>query len=116
MKIYIPHQFVTLNEYTNETRRNKFKGATIKREQTNIAYWYFVSKKFETPLKLKFTWYLPNKKKDPDNVCFAKKFILDAMTKAKCIPNDNLNHILGFEDVFIISKEKSGVDIEILNN
>lgn len=40
-------------------------------------------------------WYMPNKRKDHDNVYFGTKYILDGMKKAGLIPDDNPNHFNG---------------------
>lgn len=54
------------------------------------------------------------RKKDPDNIAFAKKFIFDGMMEAGFIENDNLNYIEGFSDYFIVDKdEESRVIVEV---
>lgn len=64
---------------------------------------------------MKFTWVIKNRGKDLDNVAFAKKYILDGLTKAKVLQNDNLTKIVAFEDIAVITKDehKQGVYIEI---
>jgi Holliday junction resolvase RusA-like endonuclease len=114
MIIYIPFQFTTLNKYINAERTNKYIGAKIKREETEIARLYFIGKTFTSPLEIKFKWYVKDMRTDPDNICFSKKMILDGMVKAKFIPNDNLKHIKGFQDVFIVNKNKVGVEVECI--
>lgn len=110
--IYIPYRFITLNKYRYMNRQYK---AIITKQEIAAAYSYLVyNDKIQTPCKIKFTWYVKSKREDLDNICFAKKFILDAMQKAGLIENDNLNHIQGFQDEFIISKNKEGVYIEII--
>jgi len=47
-----------------------------------------------------FIWIESNKRRDPDNVAFAKKFILDAAQKAGLIENDGHKQIAGFTDRF----------------
>lgn len=62
-----------------------------------------------------FNWYEKTKRRDKDNIAFSKKFILDAMQKAKIIKNDNNNYILGFKDLFFYDKkiDNNYVKIEI---
>jgi Holliday junction resolvase RusA-like endonuclease len=112
MKIYIPFQFTTLNDYINAERTNKFKASTIKRKETEIARLHFIGKKFQTPLELKFKWFVATLGRDLDNLGFCCKYILDGMVKAKCIQNDNLNHVVKITHEFEKSK-KIGVEIEI---
>ena len=39
--IVIKGSFVSLNEYINAERSNKYKAAKIKKEETERAYWHF---------------------------------------------------------------------------
>lgn len=112
--ITIHYNFVFLNEYINAERRNKYLGARIKREATDYIMWSLMNKeKIKTPTRLKFTWLIPNKKRDLDNIAFAKKYVLDGMIKAKIIPSDGIKHIIGFVDEFELSN-KTGVRIEVI--
>ena len=67
--------------------------------------------KWNWPSILVFKWNLSNYRRDPDNISSAgRKFILDAMQQATylngsiLLPNDNLKHIQGFRDYFIVNK------------
>ena len=62
---------------------------------------------------MKFCWYEKNRKRDPDNICFAKKFILDAMVKNHVLPNDSQKYIKGFRDLFYIDKDNPRIEIFI---
>lgn len=122
MKFVIPHQLTTLNEYVDGERRNRYIGAKIKKEQTDLCALYArmarnngVEVK-DYPIHVKFTWYCKDARKDPDNVAFAKKFIFDGMVKAGMIDNDNWKHTHGgFTDKFVVDKQFQGVVIEIKN-
>ena len=114
--MFIKGKFTTLNEYTNSNRNNKFGGASIMKNNKAVAYYQMLNKpKIKTPCKLRFTWYMKKAKNgkyhDPDNTAFCKKYILDAMVKAKIIPDDTFKHIKGFIDEFVLSDE-NGVKIE----
>ena len=52
-----------------------------------------------------FLWVAKNKRKDPDNICFAKKYILDGLVAAGILPTDGWNHVSGFRDEFDISPD-----------
>lgn len=115
-QIIIPLPLPSMNEYSNAQRTHKHAGARMKREATQICALYArqaMNKGFTltTPCKLKFTWILPDKRKDADNVASAKKFVLDGFQKVGLIKNDNLNHITGFTDVFVIDKNSKSVVI-----
>ena len=109
----INHRFTSLNKYINAERRNRYMAAKIKKDETNIAYLSLLNKPYiTTPCKLKFTWYIKDKRTDADNICFAKKYIIDGMIKAGLIENDSLKYIIGFQDEFIIDKNER-VEIEV---
>jgi len=109
--IYIPRKYTTLNEYIKSERTiisRKGKkvitlGSQIKKNETEWTNWY-VKKKLkviEKKVLISFTWYCQNKRVDPDNVCFSKKFILDGLVDAEILKNDGANNIQGFEDSFV---------------
>lgn len=64
-------------------------------------------------VKLIFTWYCKDQKKDPDNISFAKKYILDGMVDAGVLKNDGWKQIQGFEDRFEVDKDNPRVEVEI---
>ena len=104
-----------LNEYTAECRGNKFGGGKCKKKNEQIILAYIAKaklKKIQKPFYINFEWYEDTKRRDKDNVAFAKKFILDALQKANIIPDDNNNYLLGFKDSFVYGKGQ-GVIVEI---
>lgn len=112
MKITIDYKFVSLNEYIQAERGNKFAAANIKSKETKAVEYYAVGKKWlKFPCKVIFTWHLSNKRKDIDNTSFARKFILDGLVKAEVIPDDNLRYIQGLEDK-IVFDDRDYVEIE----
>ena len=101
--------FVSLNEYIDLERTDKFQAANLKKQQTNVVHWLAKEHKFkldDCKHDVIFTWYKPNNKKDHDNICFAKKFILDGLVMAKVIPSDGSRYIGDFQDIFILDKTK----------
>lgn len=115
MKIIIPGEFTDLNTYIDAERSNRFKAAKIKSTMTFIAFSRAKGQKSSYKRqKIVFRWYCKNQKKDPDNICFAKKFILDGMVKAGVIDNDGWKQISGFEDEFYLDKQHPRVEVELL--
>lgn len=105
-----------LNDYTKACRSNKYAGAKMKEENEEIVTWYIkaqIKEHFDDPIRLAFRWYEPNRKRDLDNICFAKKFILDALVKCGVIDNDNWQHIEGFTDNFFIDKGRPRIEVDI---
>jgi hypothetical protein len=115
MKLVIPGKFPTLNEYIQKERSNKFMGAKMKREATNLVTLIAQSKRPKTPYKrvsVQFLWFVKNSRKDPDNIAFAKKFILDGLVNGGVLENDAWVNIVGFTDFwFIDANERTEVII-----
>lgn len=101
MTLEIPYKFPSFNQYVYECRKNKFAGAKMKSKiEDDIAYYIKTLPVFIKPIKIHFHWIEENKKRDYDNICFAKKFILDCMVKCGKLKNDNKNYVIGFIDTF----------------
>lgn len=112
-RVEIPLKLPSCNEYINACRYNKYSAAKMKREVENqiIPYLHNIPKLLK-PITINFIWIEANKKRDLDGICFAKKFILDALQKAGIIENDNSKHVTGFTDKFEYA-DKSKVIVEL---
>lgn len=112
-KLEIPYKFPSFNEYVNECRKNRYAGGNMKRRiEEDISYYINKLPYFNKSVKIKFIWIESNKRRDFDNICYAKKFILDSMVKAGKLKDDNRNYVVGFEDSFEYANE-SKVVLEI---
>lgn len=103
MEIKIPFRLPGLNEYIRVCRENRFQAAKWKEDVENGIMWHLKGKVTE-PSHVTFVWLEPNRRRDKDNVAFAKKFILDALQKKGVLPNDNNKWITGFTDEFVYGK------------
>jgi len=103
-----------LNTYIDAERSNRYNGAKIKKENTELCLWQIKGKleRIDKQVEVICTWYTKDLKKDPDNVAFAKKFILDAIVKAGILKNDGRKQIKGFRDRFEVDKRER-VEIEL---
>ena len=94
----------TLNEYILAERTNKFIAAKIKKQATTICALscMFLKGKVDKSMRyyVYFVWHMPNYRLDPDNVAYAKKFVLDGLVKAGVLENDGAKNISGFSDKF----------------
>ena len=115
MKLTIPGELTDLNTYIDAERSNLYKAAGIKKEMTELCAWVArpVKTEIKTPVTIKFKWITKDEMKDPDNVAFAKKFILDGFVKARLLPNDGRKQIKAFADEFAVDKKNPRVEVEI---
>lgn len=113
MKLILKQKFPGLNDYTKANRGNKYSGNELKQTYTDYVIWECKSQKIKPidgKAKINFTWHEQNGKRDPDNICFAKKFILDGLVKAGALKNDTQKYIKGFTDEF---KRSDGYMVEV---
>lgn len=115
IKFTIKAELTDLNTYINAMNRNRFIGNKIKQENTHLVMWQVknVPKVTEYPVRITFNWYTPNIKKDPDNVSFSKKSILDGLVEAGILVNDGRKQIAGFTDNFFLDKSNPHVEVII---
>lgn len=106
-----------LNDYTKACRTNRFAGAKMKQESERIITAYIQQQlqnvSFKGAVRLSFRWYERNKRRDLDNICFAKKFILDALVSNGIIETDDWRGVVGFTDEFSIDKENPRIEVSI---
>lgn len=116
MKIHIPFNFPSWNEYINAERSNKYLASKIKKTEKEVIVWT-VKEKYQGsyPVTLTIRPYFKHKKKDLDN--YRIKGILDGLISAGVIENDNLTKIdkIILEPIFTagVNEEDIGVDVII---
>lgn len=100
-RVEIPMKLPSLNTYINVCRTNPYKAAKFKKDlEEEISIYLRPLPKIEKPVKILFTWIEENRRRDCDNICAAKKFILDALVKAGRLQNDNRKCVTAFTDEF----------------
>lgn len=106
-----------LNDYTKACRTNKYAGAKMKLNAEQLITFYIKQQirhiAYKNKVKLTFRWYEANKKRDLDNVCFAKKFILDALVSNGTIIADGWRGVVGFTDEFYVDKDNPRIEVDI---
>lgn len=121
IKIKIPHELVDLNKFINSQRANRYGGNELKRQNTELCKVYFKKAINEglkidrdsMPINITFERHVKNKRKDKDNIAFAKKFVLDGMVESGLIPNDGWKEVGDLTDTFQVNKNKQGVIVYI---
>lgn len=112
-RVTIRGKLPTCNEYILACRTNRYAGSKMKQETEQLILWQLGKlEQITAPVIIHFTWHEKTRRRDKDNVAFAKKFILDAMQKSGKLPNDNNRYIAGFSDAFTYGTDY-GVTIEI---
>ena len=119
--IVIPKELTDLNTYINAERRHRMQGANIKKRETNVCIAYLkqaINKGFDIdrvkyPLQITFKWYAKDRRKDLDNIAYAKKYIMDAMQKVNLIENDGYKQVQRYTDIYLVDKDNPRVEIEI---
>jgi Holliday junction resolvase RusA-like endonuclease len=120
MKIHFPGTFTDLNTYINAERRNRFIAAKIKKEETERVYWVckeaVVQPVQEYPVNIHISYYMPNKRKDPDNFLFSKKFLFDGLVMAGVLRNDTWGEIRAIQEDWSVDKENPRIELEVLED
>lgn len=115
MRFVINMKLPSLNDYIRVCRSNKYQAAKFKADiERKIGLFLMKMPKWNNPIKIHFHWLEGNKRRDLDNICFAKKFILDAMVKKGKLKDDNRKCVTAFTDSFSYSDDGSfGVVLDI---
>ena len=106
----------SLNDYVRAVNANRFKGNAMKQECTSLAAWAAKAARmprFARPVTVRFTWVEGNRRRDIDNVAFAKKFILDGLVRAGVILDDTPRYVAGLADRFDYDKQHPRIEVEV---
>ena len=114
-KVTIPGKLPCLNDYTAACNNHWSNGYRLKRDTEEFLMWQYLSQ-LPRGLKMKYVhlsvkWIEPNKKRDYDNICFAKKYLLDALQKSGFLENDNRKFVDGFTDSFAVDEANPRIEI-----
>lgn len=117
-KLVIPGKLPGLNEYILAERTNRMKAAEMKRDTEYIIrlaarQQLHGVRCYRAPVVMHYTWIEKNRKRDKDNIAFARKFIQDALVRAGILENDGWDQIAGFEDEFKVDARNPRVEVVI---
>lgn len=110
-------RFPTLNEYIDCERGSTIAAAAMKKKCTEQVKEQCLSQQIQPvngKVDLLFEWH-SSTRHDPDNVAFAKKFILDGLQLASVLENDNRKFI-GIMADEIIQDDENYVILHITKN
>ena len=112
---FIPGRLPGMNEIIKEARGNKYASAHEKKVNTvrvyNAIRLVFHGYKTMGKVWLSCNWVEKNKKRDPDNIVVAKKYICDGLVLAGLLKNDGWSQIAGFTDTWEVGEP--GVWVEV---
>jgi len=113
--MFIKDTMPGLNDYSDAERKHRQVAATMKRTQTERVAWVAKTQltPFNGPIALNFTYKEKNRKRDKDNIAFAKKFILDGLVMAGIIPNDTWAWIDSWTESFVVDAADPGITVTI---
>jgi len=117
-KFVIRGELPSMNEIIKETKRWKSAyNSNIKSVSTNLCKLSCLKlQKIDFKAFFLITFYCKNKKKDPDNIDVAKKFIFDGMVNAGKLKNDGWKQIGGFHPEFYVDKTNPRIEVEIFRS
>ena len=112
--LIIKEALPSLNEYIQVERSNRFAAAKLKKEATELVAWSAKSlAKITEPAHYHFHWFVKDKRKDPDNIAFACKFIFDGLQLVGKLKNDSFIWVLSIHHDFDIDTNQR-VEVNIV--
>ena len=114
-ELIIHGQLATLNEHDKANRSNRFVGAKLKKEMTQlVAIQCGKLEPIDGECVITCNWFYSSRH-DLDNLRFGIKYILDGMVASGKLPDDNQKFIVGFGgDYFTkVAKGEEKVVVEI---
>jgi Holliday junction resolvase RusA-like endonuclease len=117
-KVIIEGRFPSMNEFIEANRVHKQKGNKMKQANQDSIAWQIVSQlgkiHINNPVRLHYTFYEPNKKRDLDNISgFFHKVFQDALVNCGVIHNDSWHYIIGFSDEFDVDNRNPRIEVVI---
>ena len=116
-QFYIPGSLPSYNEMQSLSR-GKFGKYSANRKKQDVQKRIIKAIKFRRVpayvcADFSFTWFERNRRRDPDNIISAKKFIFDALIEAGVIENDGWAQVRSIADEWKIIPDYVGVWVQI---
>ena len=107
----------TMNEMIRTARGNRYAAAAQKKKYTNLVAEEIMVQtdrpQYEA-ISIDLTWIEIRKKRDPDNVFAAVKFILDGIKTAGIIDDDDRDHVASITNRITVSDSR-GVVVRMIS-
>jgi len=115
VRLVIPGELPAMNEIVGAANKSRWSYNDLKKAWTGrIAQEAKLARlrRVERAV-VRCSWYVPNRRKDPDNIAGGIKLILDGLVMAGVLPGDGWRHVAGIEHEFAVDKDRPRVEIEI---
>lgn len=116
-RLIIPGTLPGLNEYSSLERRNRYEAAAMKRRAEHVVMAEIRRQlrglRIKRPVSMDYLWIEKDRRRDKDNIAFAKKFVQDALVKTGTLENDGWAQIDSFTDSFAVDSKNPRIEIRI---
>jgi len=116
--VFIPGRFPGFNEYVKANRGGAYLGNQMITKSERIiidALRHQLDDILTPPVRLLYTYYEPNKRRDKDNISgFFHKVFQDSLVKGEFLVNDGWDYIESFHDYFEVDKKNPRIEIRII--
>ena len=115
----IPGILPGLNEYIDAERgkKGKYKAAAMKKQAQNVIGFMVKTQlrgvHFTRPVVIRYLWIEPSRRRDKDNIAFAKKFVQDSLVECGVLDNDGWANIVHFTDDFAVDPKNPRIEVTI---
>ena len=114
LSVFIPLRLDGMNAIIGAARHNRYASAAQKREQDDGIAWVLRANRIgelRGRYSWHFTWHEPNRRRDPDNIESADKFIFDALQKVGILDNDGWSRVAETHHYFKRDPDRVGVEV-----
>lgn len=115
--IFIHRTFPSLNEFIAASKQRKGNwnaGAAMKKRDQAIIRRYLPHARLNKPVRIDYTFYEPNRRRDHDNVAsYFHKVFQDALVDAGILEDDGWGYITGYSDTFYVDRKAPRILVTI---
>lgn len=116
-ELFIPVVLPNLNDVIHACKTHYGVYSSMKKKWGCVVRLYALQQRFEKitePAHWEYTFYEPNRRRDPSNLAGgAIKILEDALQEAGLLENDGWEQVLSISSMFRVSKEKPGVLLRV---
>lgn len=113
--LWIPGTFPGMNEITKAAKSGRGKGNGYSRMKAACDLRVKIAARGAVCIagkaRILFMWHEPTRRRDPDNVSAAQKFILDGLVKAGVMAGDGWGEVKSITHEFRVTPDRPGVEV-----